>query len=97
MPRACSADPVRLSVDRRRRLTHLTRRATAAVREVRRARILLAAAAGGSNAGIAAQVGCHPDTVRRTRRDFRTRGMKALRDRRACREICVTECQVVPL
>jgi transposase len=55
------------------------------VREVRRARILLAACGTGvarqSNAAIAAQVGCHPDTVRATRRDFRARGMKALRDR----------------
>jgi transposase len=47
---------------------------------VRRARILLAAARGQSNAAIAVQVGCHIDTVRRVRRDFRARGMKALRD-----------------
>lgn len=81
MPRACSADLVRLSRSRRRRLVHLSRRQTAPVREVRRARILLAAAARESNAAIAVQIGCHVDTVRRTRRDFRARGMKALRDR----------------
>jgi transposase len=82
VPRACSADTIRLSGSRRRRLVHLSRRQTAPVREVRRARILLAAAdRRGSNAAIARQVGCHPDTVRRTRRDFRARGMKALRDR----------------
>lgn len=85
MPRACSADTIRLSRSRRRRLVHLSRRQTAPIREVRRARILLAASLTGaarqSNAAIAAQVGCHPDTVRRTRRDFRARGMKALRDR----------------
>jgi len=81
VPRARSADTIRLSRNRRRRLTRLTRRSTAPVREVRRARILLAAADRRSNAAIAAQVGCHVDTVRRTRRDFRARGMKALRDR----------------
>ncbi len=81
MPRPRSADPIRLSRHRRRRLAHLARRSSAPVREVRRARILLAAAAGQSNAVIAAQVGCHVDTVRRTRRDFRARGMKALRDK----------------
>jgi hypothetical protein len=56
----------------------LSRRQTAPVREVRRARILLAAAGTGpdrqSNAAIAAQVGCHVDTVRATRRDFRAEG-----------------------
>jgi len=81
VPRPRSADPIRLSRHRRRRLAHLARRSSAPVREVRRARILLAAAAGQSNAVIAAQVGCHVDTVRRTRRDFRARGMKALRDK----------------
>jgi transposase len=81
VPRVCSADPIRLSRDRRRRLVHLSRRHTAAVREVRRARILLLAADRQPNAAIAAQMGCHVDTVRRTRRHFRARGMKALRDR----------------
>ena len=81
MPRARSADPIRLTRHRRRRLTHLAGRQTAPVREVRRARILLAAARGQPNAVIAAAVGCHVDTVRRTRRDFRARGMKALRDK----------------
>jgi transposase len=85
VPRACSADTIRLSRNRRRRLIHLSRRQTAPVREVRRARILLAASRTGadrqSNAAIAAEIGCHPDTVRRTRRDFRARAMKALRDR----------------
>ncbi|HET8657712.1 MAG TPA: IS630 family transposase [Micromonosporaceae bacterium] len=81
VPRARSADVVRLSTGRRRRLVHLSRRSTAPAREVRRARILLAAAQGQTNAAIARQVGCDVATVRRTRRHFRTRGMKALRDR----------------
>lgn len=80
MPRVCSADVIDLSSNRRRRLVHLSRRSTAAVREVRRARILLAAARGEANAVIARQVGCHVATVRRTRRAFATRGMKALHD-----------------
>ena len=42
MPRVRSADTIRLSRNRRRRLTHLAHRQTASVREVRRARILLA-------------------------------------------------------
>jgi transposase len=76
-----SADTIKLSVQRRRRLTRLTRRGTAAVREVRRAVILLLAADRRSNEVIAGQAGCDVATVRRTRRDFRVRGMKALRDR----------------
>ena len=82
VPRARSADVIRLSSGRRRRLVHLSRRSTAPAQQVRRARILLAAAAGVYNAAIATQVGCDVATVRRTRRAFRTRGMKALRDRR---------------
>ncbi len=81
MPRVRSADTIRLSRQRRRRLTRLTRRGTAPVREVRRAIILLLAADRQSNEVIAGQAGCDVVTVRRTRRDFRVRGMKALRDR----------------
>lgn len=77
----CSADTIRLSRNRRRRLVHLTRRSTAPVREVRRARIWLLAAARASNEAIAGRVGCDVATVRRARRDFRARGMKALRDK----------------
>jgi transposase len=81
VPRARSADVIRLSTNRRRRLVHLSRRATAPAREVRRATILLAAAQHVPNAVIAARVGCEVATVRRVRRAFRARGMKALRDR----------------
>jgi transposase len=76
-----SKDVIRLSRGRRRRLTHLTGRATAPVREVRRARIVLLAAGRVPNAQIAAQVGCHVDTVRATRRRFLRHGMRTLRDR----------------
>jgi len=81
MPRIRSADTIRLSRHRRRKLAALTRRATAPIREVRRARILLLAEQGHSNQGIAAQTGCDVATVRRTRRAWRARGMRALRDR----------------
>jgi transposase len=81
VPRARSADVIRLSSGRRRRLVHLSRRSTAPAQQVRRAKILLAAARGESNAGIATQNGCDVATVRRVRRAFRARGMKALRDR----------------
>ena len=81
MPRAVSRDTIRLSRRRRKTLTHLTRMGTAPVREVRRAKILLLAAQKMPNAAIARQVGCQPATVRHVRRDFRSRGMRALRDR----------------
>jgi transposase len=81
VPRARSADVIHLSTNRRRRLVHLSRRSTAPAREVRRAKILLAAAAGATNTANARQAGCDVATVRRIRRDYRLRGMKALRDR----------------
>jgi len=81
MPRMRSADTIRLSRHRRRKLAALTRRTTAPIREVRRAWILLLAEQGRSNQVIAAQAGCDVATVRRCRRDYRVRGMKALRDR----------------
>ncbi|MEU4782287.1 helix-turn-helix domain-containing protein [Micromonospora sp. NPDC023633] len=66
---------------RRRHLNHLIRCSTAPVREVRRARILLLAWKKTPNQTIAAMLGCAVATVRRTRRDWRARGMKALTDR----------------
>jgi transposase len=46
-----------------------------------RARIVLAAAAGASNAAIAAELGLCVDTTRRWRRQFATEGMEGLTDR----------------
>lgn len=57
------------------------RRATAPVRMVRRARIILAAAGGVSNARIAAEVGIDVGTVRRVRHRYVTEGIAALDDR----------------
>ena len=45
-----------------------------------RARIVLAAAAGTANAGIAVQVGVCPDTVRKWRARFAARGIGGLKD-----------------
>jgi transposase len=47
-----------------------------------RAQIVLAAAAGSTNAAIAAQVGVHVDTVRKWRRRFAATGLAGLKDAR---------------
>ena len=59
----------------------LARRATAAHRQVLRARIVLAAADGATNAAIAAALRLHVDTVRKWRRRFAGHGMPGLTDR----------------
>jgi len=81
MPRAVSTDIVRLTRRRRKALTRMSSRTSGEFRHVQRARILLAAAGKTPNAVIARQVGCTPGTVRKVRRDYRTRGMRALHDR----------------
>lgn len=81
MPRAVSADLVVLGGRRRQKLEAIARRATAPVRVVRRARIILAAATGASNAQIAAEVQVSVDTVRRVRHRYVTDGIAALHDR----------------
>ncbi len=45
-----------------------------------RAQIVLAAAAGKTNAAIAAEVGVHVDTVRKWRRRFAAAGLPGLKD-----------------
>lgn len=81
MPRQVSTDTVRLTRRRRKALTRIAGQSSGEFRQVQRARILLAAAARTPNAVIARQVGCAPGTVRKVRRDYRTRGMRALTDR----------------
>jgi transposase len=81
MARLTSSDPVRLTRRRRKALTRIAGRSSGQFRQVQRARILLAAADRVPNAQIARQAGCTPATVRKTRRDYRTRGMRALDDR----------------
>lgn len=81
MARLRSSYPIRLTRRRRKALTRIAGQSSGQFRQVRRARILLAAAARISNERIARQVGCTPGTVRKVRRDYHTRGMRALDDR----------------
>jgi transposase len=81
MARLSSGDPVRLTRRRRKALTRIAGQASGEFRQVQRARILLAAAGKIPNAQIARQIGCSPFTVRKVRRDYRARGMRALTDR----------------
>ncbi|MDN5856050.1 MAG: IS630 family transposase, partial [Actinomycetia bacterium] len=67
-----TADVVVLRAAQRRRLKKLARSTAVAHRLVIRARIVLAAAGGTSNAAIAAALGIGLDTVRRWRRRFAT-------------------------
>jgi transposase len=81
MARVVSADLVVLGGRRRSKLEAIVRRASAPVRMVARARIILAAAAGRSNARIASEVGIDVGTVRRVRHRYVTEGITALDDR----------------
>jgi transposase len=70
-----------LSADEHQQLTVRAHGARAAHRDVIRAKVILAAANGGSNAGIAADLGCHVDTVRKWRRRYCADRMAGLQDR----------------
>jgi transposase len=69
-----------LTTDDRAELQTRATSARRAHRDVLRARIILAAAAGHPNAAIAAAVGVHVDTVRKWRRRFWQRGLEGLDD-----------------
>ena len=69
-----------LSADEHHELTGRAGSARVAHRDVIRAKIILAAAQGGSNAGIAACLGVHVDTVRKWRRRFCQDRLAGLRD-----------------
>jgi transposase len=70
-----------LSVEEHRELTVRAHAARAAHRDVIRAQIVLAAADGASNAHIAADLGCHVDTVRKWRRRYCADRLDGLTDR----------------
>jgi len=70
-----------LDDDQRRTLQALVRRPTAQVRQVLRAKIVLAAAEGQANAAIARDLGTGVDTVRKWRTRFRAEGCAGLADR----------------
>ncbi len=76
-----SACPIVLSASQRHRLEHLTRTATAQHRHVLRATIVLLAADGVSNSGIAQRAGVCVDTARTWRNRYAAEGEDALRDR----------------
>jgi transposase len=69
-----------LSADEHHELTGRAGSARVAHRDVIRAKIILAAAHGGSNTGIAACLGVHVDTVRKWRRRFCRDRLAGLRD-----------------
>jgi transposase len=76
-----SACPIVLSTQQQQRLEHLTRAATAQHRHVLRAMIVLLAAQGVSNSGIAQRVGVCVDTARTWRNRYAVSGEDGLRDR----------------
>jgi DNA-binding CsgD family transcriptional regulator len=69
-----------LSTTEHQELTIRAQAARAAQRDLIRARIVLAAAAGATNAAIAAELGLHVDTVRKWRRRFHQHRLSALAD-----------------
>ena len=73
---------ITLRASERRLLKHLTRRGTAEHRQVTRARIVLLAAAGWTNRGIARKLGVAFNTVSKWRKRFCEEGMDGLGDRK---------------
>jgi len=71
---------ISLSIEERQQLTSRANSARRAHREVQRARIVLAAADGSSNAAIAGSLGLHVDTVRKWRRRFHQDRLAGLKD-----------------
>src|SRR6478672_1289248 len=75
------ADQIVLCDGQRRLLLARARRVSGQHRDVLRARIVLAAAEGASNAAIGRTLGVTDDTVRKWRRRFCQHGIDGLRDR----------------
>jgi transposase len=73
---------IRLRASERRWLKALVRRGTAEHRQVTRARIVLLAAAGWTNRGIARKLGLAPNTASKWRKRFYKEGVGGLRDRK---------------
>jgi len=69
-----------LSTEERQRLTSRAHAARRAHRDVIRAQIILAAAAGATNAAISADLGLHVDTIRKWRRRFYRKRLAGLAD-----------------
>lgn len=75
------AVPVRPTKKRRRKLEQIVAAATSPQRLVLRAKIVLAAAEGGTNAQIARALGCSTGVVRMWRGRFAVAGIPGLFDR----------------
>jgi transposase len=73
---------ITLPASQRRFLKALVRRGTAEHRQVTRARIVLLAAAGWTNRGIARKLGLTPNTAAKWRKRFFKEGMDGLGDRK---------------
>ena len=73
---------ITLRSSQRRWLKALVRRGTAEHRQVTRARIVLLAAAGWTNRGIARKLGLAPNTAGKWRKRFYKEGVDGLRDRK---------------
>jgi transposase len=73
---------ITLRASERRWLKALTRRGTAQHRQVLRAQIVLLAAAGWTNAGIARKLGLAVNTAGKWRKRYAAQGMEGLRDRK---------------
>jgi transposase len=73
---------ITLRASQRRWLKALTRQGTAEHRQVTRAKIVLLAAAGWTNRGIARKLGLAPNTVGKWRKRFFAEGVDGLRDRK---------------
>jgi transposase len=76
-----SSDHIVLRDGQRRVLLARARQTSGQYRDVLRARIVLAAAGGASNAAIGRTLGVCDDTVRKWRRRFCQHGIDGLRDR----------------
>ncbi|HTE69436.1 MAG TPA: helix-turn-helix domain-containing protein, partial [Actinomycetes bacterium] len=75
---------VRLQASERRLLKRLVRTPTAQYRQVLRAKIVLAAAAGLANVQIARRLGITVNTVRKWRKRYTAEGLAGLTDRKRC-------------
>jgi transposase len=75
---------VQLQASERKLLQRLVRTPTAQYRQVLRAKIVLAAAAGLTNARIARRLGITVNTVRKWRKRYAAQGLAGLADRKRC-------------
>ena len=77
---------VDLSEEERRELETFTSKGTHRAEDITRANIFLKADDGLTDATISEHVGCHPQTVHNTRKDYTERGLAAIHRRKPDRE-----------